>query len=306
MRYTLRQLEVFFAAARFENITRAAEHLSMSQSAASGALRDLENQFDIQLFDRVGKRMQLNELGKLMRPKVKAMLEQAEELEWALALHDGVGSLKVGATLSIGNYLAIAIMARFKREQPGSQVALEVGNTAAIIHKIKDFELDIGLIEGEVQDEELEVIPWHDDELVVFCAPEHRLARKKRLTDRDLLDVGWILREPGSGTRQIFERAMHGIMPQFKILTELQHNEAIKNAVAAGLGISCLSGIVLADEFRRGALVPLAVPHRDLTRKFYFILHQHKYRSAGIEKWMALCQQVDTENPMPTPKSILL
>jgi DNA-binding transcriptional LysR family regulator len=301
MRYTLRQLEVFFATARFENISRAAEHLSMSQSAASAALRELEQQFDVRLFDRVGKRLQLNELGQLLRPKVKALLEQGEALEWALALHDGVGLLKVGATLAIGNYLAVAIMARFMREQVGAQVQLEVANTASIAAKIKAFELDIGLIEGDVQDEELEVIPWHDDELVVFCAPTHRLAQKGSLSDRDLLEANWIMREPGSGTRQVFERAMHGLLPQFKVLTELQHTEAVKNAVAAGLGISCLSRITLADEFRRGALVPLAVPHRDLTRKLYFVLNKHKYRSAGIEKWMQLCYQADTEAPVPTP-----
>lgn len=306
MRYTLRQLEVFFAAARFENISRAANHLSMSQSAASAALRELEQQFDVQLFDRVGKRLQLNELGQMLRPKVKALLEQGEALEWALAQHDGVGLLKVGATLAIGNYLAVAIMARFMREQAGARVKLEVANTASIAQKIKTYELDIGLIEGDVQDDELEVIPWHDDELVVFCAPEHRFASKGSLTDRDLLEANWIMREPGSGTRQVFERAMHGLLPQFKVLTELQHTEAVKNAVAAGLGISCLSRITLAEEFKRGTLVPLAVPHRDLTRKFYFILHTNKYRSSGIEKWMTLCYQADTEEPLPPPKSPLL
>lgn len=305
MRYTLRQLEVFFATSRFENISRAADYLSMSQSAASAALRELEQQFDVRLFDRVGKRLQLNELGRLLRPKVKSLLEQGEALEWALSLHDGIGLLKVGATLAIGNYLAIAIMSRFMREQVDAQVKLEVANTASIAQKIKSFELDIGLIEGDIQDPELEVIAWHDDELAVFCAPEHHLAQKGTLTDRDLLESSWIMREPGSGTRQVFERAMHGLLPHFKVVAELQHTEAVKNAVRQGLGISCLSRITLADEFQRGSLVPLTLPHRDLTRKFYFVLHRHKYRSAGIEKWMELCYQADTINPLPTTKPAL-
>jgi len=106
MKYSFRQLEVFLAAARFQNITRAAESLAMSQSAASSALKELENQFNIQLFDRVGKRLQLNELGRLYRPKVEAVLAQATELEQTFNKHSEVGALKVGATLTIGNYLA--------------------------------------------------------------------------------------------------------------------------------------------------------------------------------------------------------
>jgi len=306
MRFTLRQLEVFFATARFENISRAAEYLSMSQSAASGALAELEKQFDIKLFDRVGKRLQLNELGRLLRPKVKSLLEQSEELEWSLAQHDGVGSLRVGATLTIGNYLAVGIMTRYMRQNEGARIALEVANSSTVAQKVKDFELDIGLVEGLVQLDQLESVPWMDDQLVVFCAPEHRLARKAVLTDRDLLDVDWILREPGSGTRQTLDIAMADILPNFMVLTELEHNEAIKNAVAAGLGISCLSRITLAEDLKRGRLVELAVPHRDLSRQFYFVLHKQKYHSAGIEQWMALCRETDSDNPLPPPNPVLL
>ncbi len=291
MRYTLRQLQIFLAAAHFENITRAADSLSMSQSAASSALKDLELQFDIQLFDRVGKRLQINELGRLIRPRAEALLERATELEWALARHEEIGPLKVGATLTIGNYLAVSIMARFMEKQPDAKVSLEVGNTSSIASKVANFELDIGLIEGEEYHPDLNVVPWRGDELVVFCSPSHPLAKKSQLDDTDLLEATWILREIGSGTRQTFERALHGLLPDLHILLELQHTEAIKRAVEAGLGIACLSKISLEDAFRRGSLVPLLVPHRDLRRSFYFILHKHKYRSAGIEHWMDLCRQ---------------
>lgn len=109
MRFSLRQLEVFLATAHFQNISRAAESLAMSQSAASSALKELEQQCDVQLFDRVGKRLQLNEQGRLVRPRAEALLEQARELEQALMLHKDAGPVKVGATLSIGNYLAVGI-----------------------------------------------------------------------------------------------------------------------------------------------------------------------------------------------------
>lgn len=292
MKYSFRQLEVFLATAHHENVTRAADSLAMSQSAASGALKDLEQQFDIRLFDRVGKRLQLNELGRLIRPRAQALLENAHELEGALERHADVGQLKVGATLTIGNYLAVGIMARFMGEQPGAKVALEVANTATIARKVANFELDLGLIEGEIQQPDLESIPWRDDELGVFCAPDHPLASRGRLGDKDLLEATWIVREPGSGTRQTFDRAMRGILPQLNILLELQHTEAIKRAVEAGLGIGCLSLVTLQDAFRRGSLVPLDIPHRDFRRRFEFILHRQKYRSAGIERWLELCREV--------------
>lgn len=289
MRYTLRQLEIFIAASHFENISKAANYLSMSQSAASSGLKDFETQFDIRLFDRVGKRLKINELGRMIRPQAEALLARANEFQVILEEHREVGLLKVGATLSIGNYLAVNIMADFMRANPQSKVTLEVANTMAIAEKVKNFELDIGLIEGELNSNDLEVIPWRDDELTVFASPNHGLANKKKLLDSDLIQAQWILREPGSGTRQTFERAMGGIMPELNVVLELQHTEAIKRAVEAQLGVACISKVTLEDAFKRKSLVPLNVPHRDFKRKFYFIIHKHKYRSAGIERWMEFC-----------------
>ncbi|MFS1524103.1 LysR family transcriptional regulator [Microbulbifer sp. 2304DJ12-6] len=292
MRYTLRQLEVFLACAHHENVSRAAASLSMSQSAASTALKDFEQQFALRLFERTGKRLRLNELGRQLWPRAEQLLERARELEQTLASHRDLGRLKIGATLTIGNYLAASVMARYMEEQPGTRVELEVANTSVITERVLGFDLDLGLIEGELNHPDLEMIPWRSDELVVFCAPSHSLAKRKHLTDKDLLTATWITREPGSGTRQTFERAMAGLLPNLHILLELQHTEAIKRAVETGLGISCLSRVSLTDAFKRGSLVELPVPQRDLGREFYFALHRQKYRSAGIERWLELCRQV--------------
>lgn|SRR5690606_7203691 len=290
MHYTLRQLEVFLAVARTENISRAAETLAMSQSAVSGALSELERHFDVLLFDRIGKRLQLNELGRVLWPRVEALLVQAGELELALKQHSEVGNLHIGATLTIGNYIAVELIARFMRDQPGARVSLDVGNTAEIVRKVLNFEIDLALIEGEMQHTDLDVSPWLEDELVVFCAPQHPLAKRAALTDSDLKAATWIVRESGSGTRQAFEKAMSGLLPELNIMLELQHTEAIKRAVEAGLGLGCISRVALQDAFRRGSLCPLAVPQRDFRRHFYFVLHRHKYRSAGMQRWLSLCR----------------
>jgi DNA-binding transcriptional LysR family regulator len=296
MRYTLRQLEVFLETARNGNVSRAAESLSMSQSAASGALRDFEGQFDVQLFDRVGKRLKINELGSIIQLKAESLLAQAEDLEQALLGSDEVGKLQLGATLTIGNYLAVPMIASFQETFPKARVALTVGNTASIAAQVRNYELDLGMIEGEIHDAELELIHWRDDELVVFAAPGHPYAQLAAVTDEQLLNTPWVVREPGSGTRQTFDRAMTGILPDLDLSLELQHTEAIKRAVEAGLGLGCLSRISLIDAFRRGSLVPVTIPHRHFQRRLSIILHRDKYRGPGLRQWLSLCQQAAHTN----------
>jgi DNA-binding transcriptional LysR family regulator len=291
MRYTLRQLEVFLATARFENVTRAATELAMSQSAASGSLRELESQFEVKLFDRLGKRLRLSELGQQLRPQAESLLAQAGALEHALAGEDVIGRLQVGATLTIGNYIAVNMIADFRQRHPQADIVLRVANTETIAAQVASFDLDMGLIEGELQHPDLDSLHWRGDELVVFAAPDHPLAQASALTDADLLTLPWIVREHGSGTRQAFERAMHGILTDLDIAMELQHTEAIKRAVEAGLGVGCLSRVCLVDAFNRGSLVPLAVPERDFRREWFLITHREKFHSAGLREWIALCRE---------------
>lgn len=288
MRFTLRQLEVFLAIAQFQSVNRAARKLGMSQSAASSSLSDLENQYDVLLFDRVGKRLELSELGRTLRPHAEALDEHAREFESRLLNQSEVGRLRVGATLSIGNYLTAPLIARFLKAHPSARVTLHIANTAEIAREVHNFELDVGLVEGELQDPELEVTRFREDELCVFCGPDHPFATRRVLRDRDLREAEWIMREPGSGTRQAFEHSMHGVLSDLRILLELEHTEAIKSAVKAGLGVGCVSRMALEDEFRAGTLVPCQVAGRDFRRYFYIVLHRRKHRSAAIREWLAL------------------
>lgn len=289
MRYSLRQLEVFLATARHENVTRAAAALAMSQSAASGALKELEGQFDVQLFDRVGKRLQLSELGQQLRPQAQSLLDQAREFEQALAGENILGRLEIGATLTIGNYLAVNMIADFSRRNPQADIALQIANTETIAERVAGFELDMGLVEGEYHHPDLQTLHWRRDELVVFAAPDHPLATSRRVSDKQLIELPWIVRERGSGTRQAFDRAMHGIVTDLDIAMELQQPKAIKRAVEAGLGVGCLSRISVEEAFARGSLVPLPVPGRDFHREWFIITHRRKYHSATLKQWLALC-----------------
>jgi len=220
---------------------------------------------------------------------VESLLEQARALEQALAGEELSGRLQIGATLTIGNYLAVNMIADFRQQYPQAGVVLSVANTETIVERVARFELDMGLIEGELRHPELHIVHWRHDELVVFAAPGHPLAQVEALSDQQLLGLSWIVRERGSGTRQAFDRAMHGLLADLHIAMELQHTEAIKRAVEAGLGVGCLSRICLAEAFRRGSLVPLAVPGRDFRRELFLITHRDKYHSATLKQWLALC-----------------
>jgi len=291
MRYTLRQIQVFLATAQSQNISLAAQQLAMSQSAASNALKELEQQFELQLFDRVGKRLQLNETGKLVRDKAQQLYEQAQALEAELQGEQGLGQLKIGATLTIGNYLAPLLMAQYMQLSPGQtgQVNLEVGNTTAIANKVLAYELDMGLIEGEFNHPKLQVKPWRPDRMVIVAHPDHPLAQVSQLSDQQLCQLQWIVREPGSGTRQAFEHAMYGLLAELDIRLELQHTEAIKRAIEANLGVACLSYIAVKDAVERGSLITLAAPHRDWRRQFYIIYQKNKTLSRSMHSWLDIC-----------------
>ena len=171
---------------------------------------------------------------------------------------------------------------------------LDISNTPEVVNKVLNYEVDIGMIEGKVKRRDLDLIPWLEDELMVFCAASHPLAEKGKLSARDMREAHWILREPDSGARQTFERALGPELSDLNIHLEFRHNEAIKNAVESGLGIGCLSRIVLERNFANGDLVPLALPRRDLMRNFYFVLPRQRYPLESVSYWMDTCRSVDT------------
>lgn len=292
MRYTLRQLEIFVAISQTESITRACEHLALSQSATSTALIELEKQFSSQLFDRVGKSLRINELGRQVLPKAVALLDQAKEIEQLLQGASQVAYLNIGATLTVGNYLASLLVAKFLRNYPHSQVQLKVNNTQTIVQQLAHHALDLGLIEGECNHPDMTVVPWIADELVAFAAPNHPLTQQAHVSRDELLAQPWIVREPGSGTRDTFDRGFGADYAKVQIQLTLEHTEAIKRAVEAGLGIGCLSRLALKDAFARGSLVPLVCPDLTFQRQFYFVWHQQKFQTAGMRLFLDLCRSL--------------
>lgn len=290
MRFTLRQLEIFVAIARAGSVSAAAGKVALTQSAASTALSELERQTGQRLFDRVGKSLRLNELGRGLLPKAVELLDRAAEIDDLLLGHEAIGNLRIGATLTIGNYLATLIVAEFLQRHPAARVSLEVRNTRTLLDALAAHEVDLGLVEGDCRHPELKVVPWIDDELAVFCAPGHPLASRRASITR-LLSEPWILREAGSGTRATFDHAFRHHLSQLKVRLELEHTEAIKRAVESGLGIGCISRLALKDAFRRGSLAEVKTPELDLRRTFNFVWHRDKHHGAGLTAFLALCRE---------------
>ncbi len=294
MKYTLRQLEIFLAVAKHQSVSKAAKALNLSQSAASAALQALEHNYGVKLFDRHGNRLALNPVGRSLRLEAETLHSHCQQFEQSLQRHGDLGHLRIGASFTIGNHLVVRYLADYLNLYPDADVQMSTANTPEVVAKVLNYEVDLGMIEREVQHRDLELIPWKEDELVVFCSANHPLASKGKLSNRDIREARWILREPDSGARYTFDRALTDLLPAINIYQEFRHNEAIKSAVESGLGIGCLSRVVLEKDFASGALVPLSLPRRDMRRRFYFALPRKRHDKAAVDSWIALCCAKET------------
>ncbi|ACY84027.1 LysR family transcriptional regulator [Edwardsiella piscicida] len=287
MHITLRQLEVFTEVLKSGSTTQASMVLALSQSAVSAALSDLETQLSVRLFDRVGKRLVVNEHGRLLYPKAMALLEQASEIEQLFKGESG--ALRIAASSTIGNYILPPMMAAYRRDFPVTPLELHVGNSHDVISAVAEFNADLGLIEGPCHMPELTTQSWLEDELVVFAAPDHPLLREP-VTLARLADAPWILRETGSGTREVVEHLLLSHLPHFDLVMELGNSEAIKHAVRYGIGISCLSRRVIEEQLSNGTLVEVALPEINLHRSLYLIHHRQKHISKALARFLSYCQ----------------
>jgi DNA-binding transcriptional LysR family regulator len=208
--------------------------------------------------------------------------------------------LRLHASTTIGNYLVPRLLAGFRRECPLGRVEAHIGNTLEVIRAVQDFSAELGLIEGPCQESGLVVSPWILDELVLVAAPAHPLARAAKhrpLTIAQLAEGPWLLREEGSGTREAVDLAVLPHIHSFGEARILGGSEAIKNAAAFGLGVSCLSRWVVEDLVRARRLVILDTRLPVLRRRLSIIWHREKTLSAGLGRFIAHCRALEPDSP---------
>ncbi len=312
MRVTLRQWQVFRLVAESGTTAAAAGALALSQSATSAAINELERLLQLQLFDRVGKRLQLNDNGRALRPVALALLDGAQSIEqWALDRDSQVGSLRIGASTTIGNYLLPRLIAEFRKcisdsARSAWHPRITIANSETIAAQVAAFELDLGLIEGPCHEPNLTVEPWHEDELIVVAAANDPIVprtRNRKVSLHSLREATWLLREVGSGTREIIDQLLIPHLQRLRTGIEFGNSEAIKRAAASGLGITCLSRCVVEELLLTGSLVALETQLPVLRRQFQVLTHEHKHHTRGMHLLISYLKEL-RKPELPAPRRV--
>jgi len=290
LRLHLRQLEVFVAVARGGSTRAAADLVSRSQSAASTALAELEAVLGAALFDRVGRRLLLNENGRALLPRAASLLDQALDVQHLFSQAHGA-PLRVAASLTIGEYILPPLLGRWKAQYASSSVKLLIANTSEVIDAVAGFDVDVGFIEGSQTHPDLIVRAWLEDALVIVAAPEHPLVGRMA-TARMLSQADWAVRESGSGTREATDRWLLEHLGRINVAFELGSPEAIKRLVATGAALGCMSRRAVEGALASGTLVALKTRLPAATRRLAIVVHRNKRLGQGAEEFVAHCMAV--------------
>jgi DNA-binding transcriptional LysR family regulator len=302
---TLEQLRIFVAVAERQHLTRAAQALNLAQSGASHAIAALEARYSMKLFDRVGRRIELTEAGRIFLSEARAVLARAEAAELTLNEFGSLkrGTLSIEASQTIAGYWLPRHLAAFRQAYPQIQIRLAIVNSVQVAADIESGVAELGFVEGRVQSDHLEVSPIARDQLLVVVRPDHSWALHPSLSVPELMAGEWVLREPGSGTRSVFEDALadQGADPgQLHVELELPSNEAVRAAVEAGLGATAISASIAAPSLEAGLLqqVAFSLPER----WFHVLRHRNRYHSRAADALLALMSRPPTNGDRSSRK----
>jgi len=286
---TLEQLRIFAAVAAREHVTQAAAALHLTQAAVSASIAALESQHGVKLFDRVGRGVTLTTAGRQFLPEAQELLAHATLAEAALADFAGLkrGRLKIYASQTIASYFLPPVIAAVKRQHPGLTVELAIGNTAQVARALREGAAELGFVEGPLDAPDLAVEEVASERMAVFVPPDHPWAAGGALTPGDLRRAEWVFREEGSGTRDAFLAALaeRGIeLAALNIVLTLPSNEAVREAVAAGGGVACLSPLVCARVLQAGVVrrANFLLP----PRQFNAVRHGERYASQAAAAFL--------------------
>jgi DNA-binding transcriptional LysR family regulator len=290
---TLRQLESFLAVAREGSFSLAAERLHLSQPTLTEHVQELEREIGKRLFARRYRQVVLTEAGRVLEPFVTRVMTTLESGTQAVAELEGLqhGSLLVGASTTPGIYVLPRIIGRFRATYPGIALALQIANTRTIEERIRGFRLDVAVVGGHMLGAGEECLAAGlVDELRLIVPPDHSWAKRAAVGIERIAEQPLLMREEGSATRQLTERALQQAGVAFRIAMVLDHTEAIKQAVMAGLGVSFVSAHAVSREIAAGNLVSLRVRGLVLRRHFHVIHAQRRPISASAQAFVRLLE----------------
>jgi DNA-binding transcriptional LysR family regulator len=291
MRISLKQLNVFTAIAQEKTMTKAAQRLFITKPAVSLSLSELEKNLGYKIFDRVNNRLVLNSEGRQLLPLADELLERAEAIEHQFTVDSQLtGSLNIGASDTIGNHIAPVLLNQFQQQHPCDIQQLLISNTAQIINRLLEFQLDIGLVEGKVHHPKLNIIKWQCDEMYLVCAPSHPLTTKNKISLDDLEHSTWLLREEGSGSREYFLNHIASNLNDWHESLQLHTTEAIINCCSQNMGLACLSQLAAQNAINDGRLIKLHYD-KSLIRQYWLLLHKEKYQTPLLKTFLAYCEE---------------
>lgn len=278
-----RRLQVFHTVAGVLSFTKAAEILNMTQPAVTFQVRQLEEDFNTRLFDRAHNKISLTKAGELVQGYASQIIDLYGEMSESVKdmTGDNTGIITIGASTTIAEYMLPGLLGDFQKQFPDVLVRLKVANTEAIVAMVEDNTIDLGVVEGEVNNQQLMVEDCQVDELVAIVSNDHALRGKKSLVPAELIDHPFIFREDGSGTRSVIVSYLQkqGIQEsQLNKPFELGSTEAIKGAVEAGMGISIVSRATISKELKLRTLSAMALDP-PMHRQFSFVRQRQKFRT---------------------------
>jgi DNA-binding transcriptional LysR family regulator len=285
------KLKVFCTVAETKSFSKASEIIHLTQPAVSLQIQALEELYETKIFDRSSNTVVLTPAGEILYRYAKEILSLYAAAAKDIGELTGLvkGSISVGASTTIGNHVLPSVIADFKKTHPKIKVHLLVGNTKRIIELLNSGNVDIGLAEGDVTKQKLIVERLIQDELVVIVSSLHPWAKKKEMSIFDVAKEPFIVREEGSGTRQIIEKYLskHGISTHdMKVSMVLGSTQAIKEAVESGVGISIVSRWAARKENKYGSLKLLSLKEEKFLRDFSLIFHKNAIASHAVDEFL--------------------
>ncbi|WP_240417733.1 LysR family transcriptional regulator [Paenibacillus periandrae] len=281
-------LRVFVTVTEQRNFSRAAELLNLSQPGVSLHIRNLENEYGAKLMHRSPKLVKLTEAGDILYKRAKQILALAEEAKQEIQLLNEkvTGSLQIGASFTIGEYILPRVLAEFALQFPEVEMSVTIANTEEITQALKANQLDLGIVEGNVVSSGLLITPYMKDEMILIASAEHPLASKKNVKPELLQDLTWVLRENGSGTRSFSEQFIQAAGLAMKRSYVFNSSQGVKEAVSAGLGIAILSRWIVKKELESGELCQIPVTPKLLDRNFWIIRNHDHSSSMAVNMFL--------------------
>lgn len=281
------------------NFTKAAEALHMTQPAVSLAMKELEQYYGVHLFDRIGRRLQITDVGKHFLQYSIHISDLFSDMETGLRDWDSKGILRIGASITIGSQFLPGYVKAFSEVCPGIDVRVTIEQSERLEQKILANELDFALIEGVVHDSRIVSEAYMEDRLSVICAADQGWTQGQIISVEDFQKQRFLLREKGSGTREVFDRVTAQAGIHIVPVWEAMSTTALVNATINGLGISVLPHRMILSAWRQGLIYTVQVEGLSFSRNFHIIRHKDKFLTASAERFIALCRDYETNFPLP-------